>query len=313
GSKIWRYRTVKTILTNPAYIGNLCIRKNIKPSIGTNKRIKNDEANWLVTPNTHTAIVDSATWETVQEINEKAAKSFSAPTQQTKEYLFKGLVYCEDCKSPLQSSIEYQTRKNGKKVPYVSYYCSKYSSSGFSICSRHTIYELSLMKLVMKDINNLAGQLIVSKDEIVAKIKKDASAYTKVQFLENSNKLNKLKKEILANENALQKLYEDKITEIISSETFIQLSAEKKAETADLKKQADALELKLKHTEKTEQDITMWIESIKDIMLNSDKPLSREQLLSLIDRIEIGERQVIDGNKIQNVKIIYKQFSETIL
>ena len=51
-------------------------------------------------------------------------------------------------------------------------------------------------------------------------------------------------------------------------------------------------------------DIDKWMKLVRKYA--KLKTIDREFLEALIERIEIGERQVIDGLKYQDIKIIYK-------
>ena len=83
----------------------------------------------------------------------------SADNAPPKPFLFTGKLICADCKAPLQGNRETQRRKNGTSKKYVSYFCSRYTASGYGACSRHTIYEMTLTELVLSEIRTHAGAL----------------------------------------------------------------------------------------------------------------------------------------------------------
>ena len=97
-------------------------------------------------------------WAAVQEVNRERAL-ISANNALPKPFLFTGKLICADCKAPLQGNRETRCRKNGTSKLYVSYFCSHYTSSGHCVCSRHTIYEMTLAELVMGEIRSHAEKL----------------------------------------------------------------------------------------------------------------------------------------------------------
>lgn len=64
--KLWRYPAISSILRNEMYIGNMVQGKFASISYKTklNRPVKKDK--WLIVENTHEAIIDISTWNSVQ-------------------------------------------------------------------------------------------------------------------------------------------------------------------------------------------------------------------------------------------------------
>ena len=78
-----------------------------------------------------------------------------------------------------------------------------------------------------------------------------------------------------------------------------------KSETERIEKTArlDSLTVQLKKRSNQEIDITTWIKTIRKYL--NLETLHRAVIDELIDHIEIGEKQVIDGKRTQDIKIFY--------
>ena len=100
------------------------------------------------------------------------------------------------------------------------------------------------------------------------------------------------------------KLYEDKLAGQISPETFASLIANSEAERTEI--EAERLRLTEAQAVIDSQllNIENWIASIRRHMALEE--LDSETLRELIEKIEIGERLVVDGVKQQDIKIYYR-------
>ena len=118
----WNDCTIKDILTNEAYIGNMVQGKTATYSYKNQKEYWKPPEEWIRVEHTHEPILDMDTWEAAQEIN---AQKFR--TRSTKKdggiTLFGGLRRCADCGFKLRFLSESHTKKDGRVSGYVSYIC----------------------------------------------------------------------------------------------------------------------------------------------------------------------------------------------
>ncbi|MBO5103818.1 MAG: recombinase family protein [Ruminococcus sp.] len=100
-------RTVEYILTNPVYIGKLRRSKNGRePS----DRFHQSEENTIIIDGSHTPIIDSDTFERVQEKVALTKKHYPKYSRQAPvEFMLKGLVRCSNC----GATLTMQARNNG--------------------------------------------------------------------------------------------------------------------------------------------------------------------------------------------------------
>lgn len=90
---IWKPSSIKHILRNEVYIGNIVQEKCKRINYKLNKRIKNDKSKWIRVENTHEPIIDKEKFYAVQDILD----SKSETRTKSRNLLLKGLVVCSDC------------------------------------------------------------------------------------------------------------------------------------------------------------------------------------------------------------------------
>lgn len=117
--KEWSIRAIKRMLTNPVYKGTL-VWNRIDSS--KSKRVKKDDADWVVVEDACPAIIDQVTWEQVQK---RVNKKQMAPRAQTSPHLLGGLLKCGRCGSGM--SIGWS---GSPKNRYRVYRCSANKNKG---------------------------------------------------------------------------------------------------------------------------------------------------------------------------------------
>lgn len=98
GVDLWSFETIKYILTNPTYTGNVTQNRYAKINYKVSKLKKVPKENWITVNNTHEQIIDSETFNHAQQIF--SVRDFStkyAPKDGT--HLLSGMIYCGDCGS----------------------------------------------------------------------------------------------------------------------------------------------------------------------------------------------------------------------
>ncbi len=302
-SVIWLYASIKNILHNEVYRGITVLNQTGTLSYKNSKTIKKPEAEWIRHEGTHDAIISQEVWDAVQTMNNNARKRAEGNTPPTSK-LFTGKLICADCKCRLTADTETQKRKKGPDKKYVSYYCSRYTSSGRSICSRHRIYEITLSKIVMAEIKAQAEAITMDEAGVVEKLRRRITQGESNRLAEAQKEITRLRHRVDELENMIAKLYEDKISGVISENTFSLLVQKNEQERMVKAERLDALLSEVNKMKQDTDDIHKWAAAVRK-HLNIQK-LDRDIIDELIDHIEIGERTVIDGERHQDIKVFYR-------
>ena len=172
----WSMTTIRDILLNPAYVGDLvwnrlsfakfhkiangkAVRRNAIPGGGAEQ---NREADWIVIPDAHPALVTRELFEMAKTKREDRRKSHSGQSFRVGQgakssYLLTGLIQCDRCGHYWQgySVNKGKPRKDGTKVKTCYYACNGYVSKGNSVCHRSVIAQDALENWVLDQIDDI--------------------------------------------------------------------------------------------------------------------------------------------------------------
>ena len=154
GNGLWNTRTVKNILTNKVYIGDL----------------EQGKEKYLV-KNTHEAIIDRDIFNIIQNIFHNNQKSNMQMHQPSSDNIFKGKVVCGDCGAKMQ-----RRKRTNKKEEYYYFSCIANSRNGMDECNGMYIKESNIYNAIdnaVKDFmaNNKYQDLINGQKDVIQKIK----------------------------------------------------------------------------------------------------------------------------------------------
>ncbi|RFU71442.1 recombinase family protein [Peribacillus saganii] len=173
--KEWWNRTIKLILSNPAYKGTT-VWNRIEGS--QKKRPKKDMEEWVIQEGTHEAIIEPKVWDLVQE----KLESKSLPSRaHSSPHLLSGILKCPKCGSGMSVSTS-----GSRTNPYKAYRCSTYKNKGTCTGKQYRMEEMH--DLFKKGLEELFFDLPV-EDFTIKPIK-----VTKQSLSTNNQKLHTGKK-----------------------------------------------------------------------------------------------------------------------
>lgn len=166
--KRWCYNSVKTILSNPVYIGVLAynLTRIIRHPDGTQQRVRRPEEEWIVVEDAHQPLITTEIFEKAQALlaynKENDKKEWSCD----KKYLGSGILRCSECRGKIYGS-RYKKKVKGIKIDeyYFRYRCSGQNGQ----CSQIKYWDMArvdqeligLFKSIFSDENKL--KLTVSR------------------------------------------------------------------------------------------------------------------------------------------------------
>ena len=285
----WNYHTVRTILRNQIYIGNMVQNVHSKKSFREKKIIKNPEEEWIIVEGTHQPIIDKETFERVQNLLDA---NYRQPTPEYQR-LFKGLMYCHECGHKIGVG---NPKKDNRPIEkqYVYTYCNHYrKNSAYNKCTPHTMNYNNLEEQLLSIITNICNKYLslIGYDSIIDNKKKTLVTYTD----DLKKKIGKLEIDIRSIDLKIEKLYMDRLNDIITPDTYKKMS--EGFEEQKLKKQNEIKELNKSIEEYEKDNSTEKLLEAKNIVeqyLKNSKNPSRELILKIIDRIEIHQDKSID-------------------
>lgn len=279
----WCSRTVAELLENPTYLGHLVQGRRKKVGYKSKKEIRIPKEDWIIVKNTHEAIIDEETFNTVQKLMRRNKNKPHGKSN----YLLKGLLYCKECGHSI--GVNYSSDKK-RRYCVCNYYTSH---SKFGVCTPHSMNYDKLERKVLDNIKEIVKKNI-DTSELVSKLeetreKNDVKTKLKGQ-------ISSIDIKIRSTTNNIDKLYIDKLEGIISLDQYNRLKQKLNKEIEQLDNQKQNLINELgkidRHERKRNKDDTL--KQIKEF-LSFDRP-STELLVNLIDKIEIHEDKTVEVN-----------------
>ena len=298
----WAGETVKHLIRNEVYIGNMVQGKTGTVSYKNKKLISKPEDEWIRVEGTHEPIISQEIWDTVQSIDQKRVRKNAA--SDGIRSVFTGLVYCAECGFKMRNHTEKFTYKDGSPGRYSSFICGNYARSGKSACTIHTIYENVLEQIVLEDIREKARFAAHDPEMLAQHILrlKDKEAQSHRTSCEQELKAVKTRLDEL--ERLMQSLYEDKYSGTVPQSVFQTLIRKYETERVEKAAALPELERRARSAMESRQDAGRWTEIIRQY--TEITKLDESMLFALVDRIEVGEAQKVRGVRVRDVKVYYR-------
>jgi len=283
---LWNKTTIKRILKNEVYIGNMLQGKRKKISYKSKKVVPTERSNWIRADNTHEAIIDVKAFYEVQRRIEKRQRS----TGEGKAHLFSTKVKCLDCGSTMNRVTASQKGQN----TYSYLRCKTYASGSSNLCSSHSIrLDILQSEITIKLKEHIRSFL----DErlVLLRLQKEANNNMKSGGL--NSEVTRVARQLEQYTQTIKALYFDKVKGIVTEEEFSELNTVFLKDKESLAKRKEGLEELIKNLdEKTfgNDQLLNIIERYKDF-----KELTPTMVNEFIEYIEIGEKdKLTDEQKI---------------
>lgn len=281
--ELWCPRTIDELLVNPTYIGHLTQGRRKKVGYKSKKEVRVPKEDWIIVKDTHEAIIDVETFNTVSSFLKKNKNNPDGKST----YLLRGFLYCKEC----GHSIGVNPSSDGKRKYCACCYYTSYSK--YNVCTPHSMNYDKLENAVLNSIKDICKTYIDSStfESKVEEAKKQTSIRDKLK-----KEMNDIDNKIIQTTNNYDKLYVDKLNGIITLEQYNRLTFKFNEEIENLKLKRDDLASQLNNIGSNDYKKEKE-ETIKRIneFLTFDKP-PRELLVNLIDKIEISEDKRVEIN-----------------
>ena len=285
-SSVWTSNTIKTILVQQIYTGDMVQGKTYSYNHKTKKRMPLPREKWDIVCNTHEAIISKSDFEKVQMLLEKKVKPKNSRAN-IEASIFSGYLICSDCGEKMVRSI---SKYNGKE--YNKFICSTYKKYGADTCSCHLIQEDVLAEIIKEALNKLIFAVIDFEERIKRILEKEQKK--SVCILEKKKKEHENKYEELL--FFISGLYEDYKSGLISLSEYQNMKISFKE---DMEKHEGCVKV----IEKQIADVVnntsenKYSKVIKPY-INEIEKINRKIIMDFIDEI------IIDNEK--NVKIKFR-------
>lgn len=262
-SDTWRGSTVRLILTNQNYAGDLVQGKSTTKNVTIDRRNYLDPKDYIIVRDQHEAIIPRAEFEAVQKL--VASRYRKKP--QPEIHLFTNTAFCADC----GRGMHYKKHCKG-------YMCGNYNKHGSRKCSDHLVREAELIQAIIDDVRILT--LNLSNESIYKKIEARLQKINQKSLKQIDSIESEIEKQKTRKRRARDKNIDDEMT----NEEYNEYVADINQRLNELDEQKCKLEESLKNNKDT-----LAFTELKQLLEQflSFKELTPEILHRLIERIEI--------------------------
>lgn len=311
----WGGARISHILRNPFYKGAHLVCRTHQKGIRSNTYDIIPREDWEVIEGCHEAIIQPEEWAQVQEIIDRRPaimEGSSCPFYN----LFHGIIYCATCGKSMQVRYE-KVGRTGKNrftgemrepIDKAYYICQTYNRLGKNACTSHKIEARDLYNLVLKDIQELAAMALKDADAFYKRLSSRMERRYMVDASETQKECGRLEARNQEIDSMFLSLYTDKSKGILTEQRFMKLTSALEQEQEANQKRLQDLALMMRRTDEQESDVRTFIREIRKYAAIQE--LDEAVLNRLISKILVGEVQKIDGQKFQQVKIIYNFVGE---
>lgn len=269
GDAEWSKETVKTILTNPTYIGK--VRWNDRMQVKTmvngelvSSRPRSHTDKYMLYDGKHEGLVDEETFKAA------AARFHKDKTKAGLKLInpLAGLLYCQKC----NKTMAFQDYKKKENV------APRYLHRQSAVCNVKSVVATDLMNAVAHGLKKYIEDFEMKIDNLP-------------DVDENSilAQLEALQKELKKTEKKLSKLFDAWEDEDITDNEFVERKAVNTARIESIKKQMDDLEDSIPEKEEYQEKI-MMLSNALDALLDEtlDAEIKNAYLKQIVQRIEFS-------------------------
>ncbi|MCI9079613.1 MAG: recombinase family protein [Lachnospiraceae bacterium] len=287
-NSVWTNITIKRILENRVYVGDMVCGKTHSSIEGGYRNKKTDESRWFVTNNTHKAIISREEFSEVAKLREEShikwEKANGSYGYYKPENLFKGKLRCGKCGMAMKLAKRIKNKGKTNEHRYAVYQCCGYKSKFQKECSKILISKDELDNTVASALQ-LQLKTFVNTKKIISNINKVSA--TKSQHEEVYLQIQSKKGRAAKLENMKEGLYEDFKKGILDKSEYLDIRQRHTSELKKLKKEIVQLETfmrSLKKDLKTEGNMAELICELQDM-----HSMTKDITGQLIERITVYE------------------------
>ena len=290
----WTKTSVYNILRNPVYLGHLVSLRYTTRSFKDKRIVERPEDQWVTVKDTHQALVDQATFDTVQE----RIQIKQPATWANSDNMYRGLLICGGCNTRMVFSTRTGRKSKG------NFCCNKHRRYGGKECTSHYITLEQVEEILRSDIQRHASLVATDKEAYIEMLMSIAEKGVSGQRRQVIKEMETCQKRIDELDVILNQLYEDHALHRLPDDRYANMSEKYSSEYRDVKKRIAELESAQTEYKKKENDASRFaalVERYIDI-----QELTAPLLHTLIDHVVIHEKEELDGEVIMRVEIYYR-------
>ncbi|MGI6079097.1 MAG: recombinase family protein [Fastidiosipilaceae bacterium] len=300
GSSKWSSSTIKGILENEKYIGDVILQKTYKRDFLTQRRVRNTgQAPQKYVENNHPAIVDKLTWNAVQaEIERRNSLRSTEATGKGRydmRYAFSGVIECGEC----NSNFRRHNYTNGNKIERT--WACKEHLKGNKYCTQEILKEELLEELFVNTLN----RLLLNRDKVLKKVEASVKEAMLEVGTDNKQQIEKVDLMIEKLQADMLELNKRRGKREVDAEQYNTESREIMEQLDELFKQRDELIAEQSDGALSKSQHKMLTDFLKNEQKQTE--FDKDVFTKLVDKVIVHSREEItfvfkDGMEIKGTK-----------
>lgn len=271
----WEISTVRNILRNQAYCGDVINFKTYRKSYKDHKMYWNEPEDHIIFKGVNNPIISEEQYKKAQELLDKNRR---IPTVREPD-LFQGYVYCADCGKRM-------TMRRATANP--AYVCNTYARNTRA-CTTHYMRRDVLYDVVLRQIRKLIYTAKKTPDIFIQKLQTDLDIKSEEELKKSKSAVQKLQKRNAELEKIISKLFEDRALDKISEERYFSMTADFENQLKEIRQKIEECKQILVSSKQNTGIIDKFIETI--INYDDVTELNQYVLLDFVDKIVIRQRE----------------------
>lgn len=276
----WCPSTIRNILKNDIYIGNITQGKRRVKSYKVHKVEQVPEDEWITVENMHEPIIERKLFNKAQGLRKVDTRVQDSGSLS----MWAGILKCADCGRAMHK--KYCKNKSGTIYEY--YICSTYRKKSNKLCTKHTLKLKELEKAVLEVIR-LHIELLVDTKRLLEEVNKSNTKELANDDIENIKQSKE--KEIEKLSNLKRFLYEDWKNDYITKKEYLEYKQKYEQDIEKIKEIMANLDKQKEKQEEIVNGNSLWIKNFKSHKNITE--LDRDIITELIDYIEVYENKKI--------------------
>ena len=301
GSSKWSSSTIKGILENEKYIGDVILQKTYKRDFLTQRRVRNTgQAPQKYVENNHPAIVDKLTWNAVQaEIERRNSLRSTEATGKGRydmRYAFSGVIECGEC----NANFRRHNYTNGNKIERT--WACKEHLKGNKYCTQEILKEEVLEEMFVNTLN----RLLLNRDKVLKKVEASVKEAMLEVGTDNKQQIEKVDLMIEKLQADMLELNKRRGKREVDAEQYNTESREIMEQLDELFKQRDELIAEQSDGALSKSQYKMLTDFLKNEQKQTE--FDKDVFTKLVEKVIVNSREDItfifkDGREVKSNKI----------
>ena len=177
----------------------------------------------------------------------------------------------------------------------------------YKLCSTHYIRRDDLDTVVLTHLRTVTAFAQKHEDEFVKMVERKTRRSGDDTLRKNEKELSDGQARLNEIDRIINRLYEDKVSGNLSSERFAKMLAGFEAEQTQIRDRCEPFRITIAEDKETADSVESFVKLVRQFTNITE--LTAEIAATLIERVIVSQAEMIDGQKRQEVRIIYNSLS----